>query len=407
MFIFFRRRRKNSSESYRKSPSRAVKHRPVTVQTSTHQLTSSGPIPAAPDYSKSGLGRRTTYNNINNNNMLENSSSEEEGFDGNELVQRFDWSSPRRRKNNSPSKEDVIVANNTDEDRIDAGQEDIKDETNYPLGHIGRIWFRTDYQSATEKLQVNIIRIRHLPNRDDSNVPPDPQVRLYLLPDDRCQHQTEVKRKTRNPNFCEVFNFQVARDHLRQRVLRLSVYDHGEGRRGDVIGHVLYSLKDEAFGGSEIWRDFETLSEVESKLGDLHVSLAHYPILDRLTVIVLRAINLPLYKGMSNPDTYVKVTFSKGNNVLKVKKTNVKCGTIEPFYNETFHINATSDDLPACSLLLSVYQSTGSDATTEGKLIGRVLLGGMMYARGKELEHWTDMLCQPRTMVKYWHSLGK
>lgn len=103
----------------------------------------------------------------------------------------------------------------------------------------------------------------------------------------------------------------------------------------------------------------------------------------------------------------MKVTFSKGNNVLKVKKTNVKCGTIEPFYNETFHINATSDDLPACSLLLSVYQSAGSDSTDEGKLIGRVLLGGMMYARGKELEHWRDMLCQPRTMVKYWHSLGK
>jgi Ca2+-dependent lipid-binding protein len=86
-------------------------------------------------------------------------------------------------------------------------------------------------------------------------------MRLYLLPDDRCQHQTEVKRRTRNPNFCEVFNFQVPRDHLRQRVLRFSVYDHGKGRRGDVIGHVLYSLKDEKYG-VEIWRDLETLSEV-------------------------------------------------------------------------------------------------------------------------------------------------
>ena len=108
---------------------------------------------------------------------------------------------------------------------------------------------------------VNISKIRHLPLRGDSRVSPDPQLRLYLLPDDRCQHQTEVKKQTRNPNYSEVFNFQVARDHLRQRVLRLSVYDHGKGRRGEVIGHVLYSLKDVGFG-TEIWRDFETLSEV-------------------------------------------------------------------------------------------------------------------------------------------------
>ena len=46
--------------------------------------------------------------------MLENSSSDEEGFEGNELAQRFDWSSPQRRKKNSPSKEDVMVANNSD-----------------------------------------------------------------------------------------------------------------------------------------------------------------------------------------------------------------------------------------------------------------------------------------------------
>ena len=151
------------------------------------------------------------------------------------------------------------------EDKTDAGEQDIKDESIYPQGHIGRIWFEVTYSSSTEKLQVNILKIRHLPLRDDSNLSPDPQVRLYLLPDDRCQHQTEVKRGTRNPDYGAAFNFQVARDHLRQRVLRLSVYDHGKGRRGDVIGHVLYALKDERFG-VELWRDLETLSEVITTL---------------------------------------------------------------------------------------------------------------------------------------------
>ena len=134
-----------------------------------------------------------------------------------------------------------------------------------------------DYESTTEKLNVTIFKVRNLPLRESTNVPPDPQVRLYLLPDDRCQHQTETKRKTRNPNFGDRFNFQVARDHLRQRSLRLSVFDQGRGRRGDVIGHVLYSLKDQASFGEQTWRDLETLSEVgdhmimtSSFLNDMH-----------------------------------------------------------------------------------------------------------------------------------------
>ncbi|CAB4020265.1 Hypothetical predicted protein [Paramuricea clavata] len=106
MFIFYRRRRSEKrTKSYRKSPSQSVKHSAITVQTSTFQLTSTSPIPAAPDYSKFGLGRRTS-----NNNMLDNSSSEEEAFDTEELAQKFDWSSPRRRKKNAPSQEKVNVA---------------------------------------------------------------------------------------------------------------------------------------------------------------------------------------------------------------------------------------------------------------------------------------------------------
>ena len=111
MFFFYRRRRSEKrSTSYRKPPSQAVKHSPITVQTATYQLTSPKPIPAAPDYSKFGLGRRST-----NNNMLENSSSEEERYDTEELAEKFDWSSAsRRRKKTSSSKDELTIADNID-----------------------------------------------------------------------------------------------------------------------------------------------------------------------------------------------------------------------------------------------------------------------------------------------------
>ena len=146
------------------------------------------------------------------------------------------------------------------EDKV-AEASSADEEVGYPADHTGRIWFQVDYQSLTEKLEVTVFNVRNLPLRKNASSPPDPLVRLYLLPDDRCQHQTESKRRTQHPNFGQSFNFQVARDNLPQRVLRLSVYDLGKGRRSDVIGHVLYSLKDQALG-VKAWRDLETVSEV-------------------------------------------------------------------------------------------------------------------------------------------------
>lgn len=41
----------------------------------------------------------------------------------------------------------------------------------------------------------------------------------------------------------------------------------------------------------------------------------------------------------------------------------------------------------------------------ESYQVGRVVVGPYMYARGKELEHWTEMLSKPKELVKCWHAL--
>ena len=42
---------------------------------------------------------------------------------------------------------------------------------------------------------------------------------------------------------------------------------------------------------------------------------------------------------------------------------------------------------------------------TGDKPIGRVVTGGFMYARGKELDHWTEMVSNPKDTIAQWHSL--
>lgn len=40
-------------------------------------------------------------------------------------------------------------------------------------------------------------------------------------------------------------------------------------------------------------------------------------------------------------------------------------------------------------------------------LLGVLVLGPFMYARGPQLQHWMDMVSAPQEPVKRWHGLGR
>lgn len=42
---------------------------------------------------------------------------------------------------------------------------------------------------------------------------------------------------------------------------------------------------------------------------------------------------------------------------------------------------------------------------SESHVLGRVVVGPYMYSRGKELEHWNEMISKPKELVKQWHAL--
>lgn len=39
------------------------------------------------------------------------------------------------------------------------------------------------------------------------------------------------------------------------------------------------------------------------------------------------------------------------------------------------------------------------------KTLGRVVLGSFMFARGKELDHWNEMVANQREQITDWHVL--
>ena len=88
----------------------------------------------------------------------------------------------------------------------------------------------------------------------------------------------------------------------------------------------------------------------------------------------------------------------------KVKKTSVHKASKEPLYNQTFEFKIDQQGLEVACFNFDVLHST-SGLGKNDKSLGSFIIGGGLCARGKELEHWTDMLQKPQTVVKEWHSL--
>ncbi|XP_007458433.1 PREDICTED: synaptotagmin-15 [Lipotes vexillifer] len=277
-----------------------------------------------------------------------------------------------------------------------------KSETHFPEGCLGRLWFSVEYQQQAERLLVGLIKAQRLQAPSETC---SPLVKLHLLPDERRFLQSKTKCGTTSPQFDEHFIFQVPSKSVTQRVLRFSVYHVDRQRKHQLLGQVLFPLKTETLVGDcrrIIWRDLEAESlEPPSKFGDLQFCLSYNDCLNRLTVIVLRA------KGLQLQDTtfvsvLVKVSLMNHNKFVKCKKTSAVLGSANPVYSETFSFKADPAELDTASLSLTVLQRAEGDRSRE---LGRVVVGPYMYTRGKELEHWNEMLSKPKELVRRWHAL--
>jgi len=101
-------------------------------------------------------------------------------------------------------------------------------------------------------------------------------------------------------------------------------------------------------------------------------------------------------------DPYVKIKLldKKGKRIGKKKKTSVKMGNLNPYYNESFVFIVEQEQLRRVSLELVVadYDRIGSSDP-----IGRVEVG--YNRKGLELKHWKEMVENPRRPIVHWHVL--
>ncbi|GFT52217.1 synaptotagmin-15, partial [Nephila pilipes] len=239
------------------------------------------------------------------------------------------------------------------------------------------------------------------------NAPRDPFVKVFLLPDEENFRQSKIRKRTLTPKFNETFEFNVAVDDLPKKTLKLSVYDVDKRKVRHCLGHVIFPLtKNDMMSGEVIWRDLEIAPQPAAALGDLQLCLSCNPYSNRIKATICRLKNL---QGIAAEDAvvYVKVQLYHGRKMIKSKRTvpqSVTNQQQELIFDETFSFAVSGRFFDSCSFTFSVMVA-GSSPAVKDVTHGQVVIGPFMYARGEQLQHWQEMLSNPRNMVMRWHSL--
>lgn len=272
---------------------------------------------------------------------------------------------------------------------LSAMEDTAKELTIDQYGKLGTIYFKLRYLAERNALMVSIIRCRGLPcksgsggsgkgaggdggsnsnsNKNGSNgsndIPTglngrtqtatDPYVKLQLLPDKQHKVKTRVVRNTRNPVYDEDFTFfGLNISDLQNMSLHFVILSFDRYSRDDVIGEVVCPLTSIEIG--DISKEALSISkEIQPRSlkiraqgrGELLISLCWQPAAGRLTVVLLKARNLPRMDVTGLADPYVKIYLLYNGQRIAKKKTHVKKRTLSPVFNESFAF-----DIPAAEV---------------------------------------------------------
>lgn len=282
---------------------------------------------------------------------------------------------------------------------------DDEDSDGCPTSN-GKLWFSAKYSFDEKLLYVEVLKAKYLKGRSMFYSPRDPFVRLYLLPDEINYYQTKVRYRTLSPKFKETFTFQIEYDQCSSRSLKFVIYDFDKKNVRHSLGQLVVPLANvDMAQGHIICNELNDFPQKIVYVGEIQISLSCNPYTDKMKVAVLRLKNLPVKNNGKTYTVYIRVDLYHGRRLVKSKMTTMHSIASVIEIQECFTYGISGRHLDACSLTLSVLVHANDTSPIEDKTIGRLIVGPFMYARGRELLHWQEMLCNPRTTIEKWHQL--
>ncbi|CAL8384958.1 unnamed protein product [Arctogadus glacialis] len=238
---------------------------------------------------------------------------------------------------------------------------------------------------------------------------------LTLLPEKKHRVKTRVLRKTLEPAFDETFSFYgVAAARVPELALHFNVLSFDRFSRDRVIGETLVPLAGLDLSEGRVLMSREIVKRNVKKCvgrGELLLSLCYQSTSNTLTVVVLKARQLPRTENNNGPiDPYVKVNLYQGKKRVSKKKAHVKKCTPNPVFNDVFVFDLPSDgglrDTSVELLLLDSERARGGgggDSHGSKPVLGRLVLG--TDAPGTPGQHWREICEHPRRQIAKWHAM--
>ncbi|CAH1379593.1 synaptotagmin-4 [Tenebrio molitor] len=311
----------------------------------------------------------------------------------------------------APTMKDVYSAENEVHTPTKEEMETNEKNLQQSAAYLGQLVFKLRYKHDKNALIVSVVRCGDLPAKDPNLGSSDPYVKLQLLPDKQHKVKTRVLRKTRNPVYDEDFTFYgINFNQLPNITLHFVVLSFDRYSRDDIIGEVFCALNTVDITQIEnqqmaLQREIQPRSlKIRSQgRGELLVSLCWQPAANRLTVVVLKARNLPKMDVTGLADPYVKIYLLYNGQRIAKKKTHVKKRTLSPVFNESFvfDIPAGGEGLESVSLEFLLLDW---DRVTKNEVIGRLEMGGAKCT-GTALHHWKEVCNSARRQIADWHKL--
>jgi len=102
--------------------------------------------------------------------------------------------------------------------------------------------YQIQYDQGTQTLVVTIIKCMNLQKTDMMGGKPDPMVNIFLRPGHHKTIKTKIIKSEQNPQFNEVFRFQMSPSEVSQKMLVLQVVDWDRFSKNDPLGEVKIAL---------------------------------------------------------------------------------------------------------------------------------------------------------------------
>ncbi|KAM9423327.1 synaptotagmin-13-like [Salvelinus alpinus] len=214
--------------------------------------------------------------------------------------------------------------------------------------------------------------------------------------------QTSSRRLTSHTRWEEGLVFSLPRGYEVEGEVALSLHGCDQFSQNTNLGVMRFKLVDVGMmSNADCWVDLQPPKQDVQSAGELLLSISYLPAANRLGVVVMKARGLQSDKLKDSIDLSVKLVLKHQTTKLKKKKQTRRVKhKMNPVWNEMMMLEVPRELLSKSSLDLEVLNQAGP---VEQESLGCCQLG--LQASNTGLQHWQQMLDNPRKQIAMWHPL--